>query len=83
MNLWLTNPGTEKPDTMLTLGVYALGVVLLKFLGSEMTFGPITFGNLDGAVVAAILTPTLSAYVVRRYTDTVKPPVKDDNEKSN
>lgn len=80
MKFWITNPGTGDEDTMLTLAVYSLAVILLKFLGSEMTFGPVTFGNLDGAVVAAILTPTLGAYVARRYTDTVKP--KDKNEKS-
>lgn len=80
--MWLTNPGTGKTDTMLTLGVYSLAIVLLKFLGSEMSFGPVTFGNLDGAVVAAILTPTLGAYVARRYTD--KNHKKDDkNETKN
>lgn len=81
MNLWLKYPGTQKYDTMLTLAVYSLAAILLKFLGSEMSFGPVTFGNLDGAVVAAILTPTLGAYVARRYTDKVQP--KDDNAKSN
>jgi hypothetical protein len=81
MKFWIKNPGTGLDDTMLTLAVYSLGVILLKFLGSEMSFGPVTFGNLDGAVVAAILTPTLGAYCARRYTDTVTP--KDKNDKAN
>lgn len=73
---WLKNSqGNE--DSMLTLGVVSLAVVLLKFFLSEMSFGPVVFGNLDGAVVAAILTPTLGAYVARRYTDTLN--AKDKN----
>lgn len=79
MSFWLTNPGTGKVDTMLTLGVYTVGVVLFKFLVSEMSIGPLVFGQLDGAVVAALLTPTLGAYVARRYSDNQ---VKDSsNEK--
>lgn len=65
---WFTNTA-GKPDSMLTLGVISLGVVLVKFFLSEMSFGPIIFGQLDGLVVASILTPTLGAYVARRYTD--------------
>lgn len=59
-------------DAMLTLGVISLGVVLFKFLVSEMSIGSLVFGQLDGAVIAAILTPTLGAYCARRYTDSVK-----------
>lgn len=79
---WMLN-SQGNPDAMLTLGVYSLAVILLKFLGSEMTFGPVTFGQLDGSVVAAILAPTLGAYVARRYTDTLntKDKSKDDNSK--
>lgn len=80
MKFWITNPGTGDEDTMLTLAVYSLAIILIKFLGSEMTFGPVTFGNLDGAVVASILTPTLGAYVARRYTDN-KTKDKDENSK--
>jgi len=66
--MWMKN-SDGKPDSMLTLGVISLGVVLVKFFLSEMSFGPIIFGQLDGMVVASILTPTIGAYVARRYTD--------------
>lgn len=72
--MWMLN-SKGNPDSMLTLGVISLGVVLVKFFLSEMTIGPLVFGQLDGMVVAAILTPTLGAYVARRYTDANK---KDD-----
>jgi hypothetical protein len=65
---WMTNSLGNK-DSMLTLGVISLGVVLLKFFLSDISIGPLVFGQLDGMVVAAILTPTLGAYVARRYTD--------------
>lgn len=78
---WMQN-SDSKPDAMLTLGVVSLGVVLLKFFLSEMSFGTIVFGQLDGMVVAAILTPTLGAYVARRYTD-ANAPKGDSNDKQN
>lgn len=65
---WMKNSqGNE--DSMLTLGAISLGVVLLKFFIADISVGPVVFGQLDGMVVAAILTPTLGAYVARRYTD--------------
>ena len=69
------------PDAMLTLGVISLGVILLKFMLSEMSFGSVAFGNLDGMVIAAILTPTLGAYCSRRYMDTINPKDKNDTPK--
>ncbi len=75
---WMKN-SDQKPDAMLTLGVISLAVVLLKFFLSEMSFGRVIFGNLDGMVVAAILTPTLGAYVARRYTDANSTKQKDDD----
>ncbi len=72
---WMKN-SNKKDDAMLTLGVVSLGVILLKFFLSDISVGPFVFGQLDGAVVAAILTPTLSAYCARRYTDSKQ---KDNN----
>jgi hypothetical protein len=76
---WIKNSAGNE-DAMLTLGVVSLGVVLLKFFLSEMSFGTVIFGQLDGMVVASILTPTLGAYVARRYTD-ANAPKGDDNAK--
>ena len=76
---WITNTN-GKPDAMLTLGVISLGVILLKFFLSEMSFGTVIFGQLDGMVVASILTPTLGAYVARRHTDANAPKGQDDEK---
>lgn len=76
---WIKNSSGNE-DAMLTLGVVSLAVVLLKFFLSEMSFGTVIFGQLDGAVVAAILTPTLGAYVARRYTDANATKGKDDEQ---
>ena len=75
---WIKNTA-GKEDSMLTLGVISLAVVLVKFFLSEMSIGRVIFGQLDGMVVAAILTPTLGAYCARRYTDANAPKQKDDN----
>jgi hypothetical protein len=77
---WMTN-SAGKPDSMLTLGVVSLAVILLKFFFSDMSFGAISFGNLDGGVVTAILGSTLGAYVMRRYTDANASKKDDDNAK--
>ncbi len=81
MNLWLKHPRSQEPDAMLTLGVYSLAVILGKFFLSGTAIGPLTFGQLDAGVIAAILTPTLGAYAARKYTD--KLPSKTDGEKTN
>lgn len=79
---WLKN-SDGKEDSMLTLGVVSLGVVLMKFFLSDMSFGPVVFGQLDGMVVAAILTPTLGAYVARRYTDKGSKGKEKNNDQQN
>lgn len=78
MNWMLNSQG--KPDSMLTLGVVSLAVILFKFFLSEMSVGPIVFGQLDGSVIAAILTPTLGAYVMRRYTDSKQKDSSNDKQ---
>lgn len=69
---WIQNTD-GKPDAMLTFSVLSLGFVLAKFLVAGTTLAilghSIDFGQTDGASIAAILTPTLGAYVTRRYTD--------------
>lgn len=82
MNLWISHPRTKEPDAMLTLGVYALGVVLLKFTFSELSIGPIVFGQLDAGVIAAIITPTLGAYAARKYTDRIPSTTVNKDDKN-
>ena len=70
---WIKN--TDKhPDAMLTFAIVAFAFVLIKFIVSGVTFSigesVYSLGEIDASTVAAILTPTLGAYVARRHTDT-------------
>lgn len=75
--IWIKHPRNKKPDTMLTFSVLALIVVLIKVALSGVTFYNINFGSIDAAIIAALLTPTLAAYVGRKYKDS--PDEKNDN----
>lgn len=69
MLLWIKNTD-GKEDAMLTMAFMALLVVLIKVSLSGVVVGAANFGiGPDASMVAALLTPTLSAYVARRYTD--------------
>lgn len=70
--IWIKN--TEgKDDAILTLSVLGFFVVIIKLLlaGVVISLGKdsISFGGISATEIAAILTPTLGAYVARRYTD--------------
>lgn len=68
MNIWMRN--TEgKRDAVLTMTFMGFVVVLLKFLMAGVTLFGFSAGEVDASMIAAILTPTLGAYVARRYTD--------------
>jgi hypothetical protein len=69
---WMKNTN-GKQDTTLTFAVVSLTIVLIKVL-----FGGVPFeiaGDtymllpIDAGTIGALLTPTLTAYVARRYTD--------------
>ena len=70
--LWFENSDGKK-DTMLSFAIVAFIVILFKVLfgGSEWTIGKEVWKILpiDAGTIGALLTPTLGAYVVRRYTD--------------
>jgi hypothetical protein len=68
MQFWIKHPRSQEPDAMLTLAVYSVVATVVKFLFSDMTFGAVTFGDLDASVIAALLTPTLGAYAVRKHS---------------
>lgn len=69
---WIKNT-SGKEDAMLTIAVIGFAIVVLKLLlagNSIMVSGnAYNFGALSAAEIAAILTPTLGAYVTRRHTD--------------
>lgn len=84
--MWIKSPNSGRPDALLTMSVYAVAAILLKFLFSEMNIGPVTFGQLDAGVVGAILASTLGAYVARKHSDNItinkQQKSKEDNNES-
>ena len=72
MSLWIKHPRSGTEDTMLTLGVLAslsaIGKFLLNGVAIQVADKTINFGTVDATLIAAILTPTLGAYVARKYT---------------
>lgn len=81
---WIYHPRLKKPDTMLTLSVLSVLICSLKFIFSGIVFTvgnnfTFNFGTIDAGVIAALLTPTLGAYVARKYSDS--PDKGKNNEK--
>jgi|HubBroStandDraft_2_1064218.scaffolds.fasta_scaffold356608_2 hypothetical protein len=82
--VWFKN-SKGKPDAMLTFAILAFAISALKFLASglvlELVAGKtVNLGTVDAASIAALLTPTLGAYVARRHSDQKYPlpePPKD------
>lgn len=63
---WVINPSSNKPDPMLTMSVLVVTAASLKFLleGVSTTVNgtAISFGHVDAAVYAALLTPVLGIH---------------------
>lgn len=69
MSLWLKNTD-GKPDAILTLAAVSVLTVLAKVLLAGVVVKSVHLGTPPGAdVIAALLTPTLGAYVARRWGD--------------
>ena len=72
MNLWISNTAGKK-DAVLTLALVGFIVVMVKLILSGASIAvngnTYTLGTIGAAEIAAVLTPTLGAYVSRRYTD--------------
>jgi len=72
MRFWIKNTSGQ-PDAMLTFSAIAFAVVIAKMLfsGEALTIKghDVNFGTADAAAIAALLTPTLGAYVARRHSD--------------
>lgn len=71
--MWVRNTDGEK-DAVLTMALIGFIVIVAKVLlaGAIFTFGEnksFQFGTIDAATIAAVLVPTLGAYISRRYTD--------------
>lgn len=86
---WINNT-KGRPDAMLSLALVGFVVATARFLlgGVDITFAghAIKVAASDAASIAAILTPTLGAYVARRHSETkygvdgkqTSPPNDDD-----
>lgn len=59
---------------MLTMAFIAFIISCFKVLVSGLTIKGFTFGVADPLLLGTILTPTLGAYITRRYTDSRTPP---------
>lgn len=74
MRLWIKNSSGEQ-DATLTMAFIGFVIVLAKVLLSGVVVtlagSTVSFGSIDAAVVAAVLTPTLGAYVARKHSDNV------------
>lgn len=72
MQLWIKDT-QDKPSAILTFTTIGFFIVMFKVLLSGATvsiMGKVfNFGTIDAATIAAVLTPTLGAYVARRHTD--------------
>lgn len=68
--IWIKHPRSEEPDAMLTFAAIALFVCAVKFLlnGAVLTVGvhTVNFGTTDSLSYAALLGPTVLAYVQRK-----------------
>lgn len=73
MSMWMRNTA-GKDDAMFTFSFIAFVVVVAKFLLANVSITVAThsynFGSVDAASIAALLTPTLGAYVARRHSET-------------
>lgn len=75
--LWIKNTA-GKEDAVLTMAFFAFAGVMVKFMLSGVSVSlsaghSFSFGTVDAGVIAAILTPTLGAYVARRHTEAKHP----------
>lgn len=70
--MWMKNSDGKK-DAVLTMAFLGFIVVLVKVLiggiSIKLANHDVSLGTIDAATVGAILTPTLGAYVARKYTD--------------
>lgn len=73
--MWWVKNTDGKPDAVLTFALVGFVVVILKvaLTGVVLTFAnsSYAFGAIGSDEIAAILTPTLGAYVLKKYV-TVK-----------
>ena len=66
---WMVRNSEGKRDAVLTMTLMGFVVVLVKFIMAGVTVAGFSAGEVDASMIAAILTPTIGAYVARRYTD--------------
>ena len=82
--IWVKNTSGKK-DAVLTMTLLGFLVVITKLLLSGVQIvvsgTPFDLGTIDAGQIGAVLTPTLGAYVARRYTDKKIPESVGDETK--
>ncbi len=77
----LLNDSSGNPSLTHTMSIVSFVIVMFKvfFGGVSISIGSsaYSFGSIDSFSIAAILTPTLGAYVARRFGDQNSDPVSD------
>lgn len=69
---WMIKNSKGQKDGVFTMAVVGFGFCVVKMFLVGVTLQiagqEVNFGTIDGSTIAAILTPTLGAYVGRKYT---------------
>jgi hypothetical protein len=63
---WMLRNSRGRPDALLTFAAGAVVVAFVKVLLHGVVAFGMTFGSIDAATIAALLTPTLGAYTAKR-----------------
>ena len=70
---WINNT-RGRPDAMLTLAIVGFAVAIFRFFLGGVNFSysghTVNVAPSDGGSIAALLGPTLGAYVARRHSET-------------
>jgi hypothetical protein len=72
MSFWIKHPRTKEEDTMLTAAIAGFVFCILFTAGALVAAwikGDADYLKSVALIDAAILAPTVSAYTVRKYTD--------------
>lgn len=65
---WMLRNSRGARDALLTFAAGAVAVSFAKVLTNGAAIGPVVFGTIDSGLVAALLAPTLGAYVAKRIS---------------
>jgi hypothetical protein len=81
---WLKN-SNGKPSATLTFSTIAFFIVMIKVMLTDVAFTTgdktLNFGTMDAGLALTLLTPTLGAYIIRRWNGLNKKEEEESTEK--